>query len=197
MCAPAGSEYEGPRGDRSGAVRVWLLGGFRVSVGSRTISQDAWRLRKAAALVKLLALAPRHRMRREQAMDLLWPDSGRKAASNSLRSTRHTARKILDPSVGSGYLASEDESLVLCSGGDLWVDVDAFEKAAATARRSPDPAAYREAIELYAGAPSPAHPPLPSSPSRRGSLPRGRKHATSVRPRPPKTADLQAFIPPS
>ena len=39
-----------------------MLGGFRVSVGSRTITKDAWRLRKAAALVKLLALAPGHRM---------------------------------------------------------------------------------------------------------------------------------------
>ena len=68
-------------------------------------------------------------------MDLLWPDSGRRAASNSLRSTLHVARKILDPSVGSRYLASEDESLVLCPGGELWVDVDAFEEAAASAER--------------------------------------------------------------
>lgn len=41
-----------------------------VSVGSRTIRQDEWHLKKAAALVKLLALAP-DRRRREQAMDLL------------------------------------------------------------------------------------------------------------------------------
>jgi hypothetical protein len=46
---PAGSTC-----DMREAVRVWWLGGFRVSVGSRTIAQDAWRLRKVAALVKLL-----------------------------------------------------------------------------------------------------------------------------------------------
>jgi DNA-binding SARP family transcriptional activator len=57
--------------ERPKAVRVWLLGWFRVGVGSRTIPQDAWRLRKAAALVKLLALSPGHRLHREQAMDLL------------------------------------------------------------------------------------------------------------------------------
>jgi hypothetical protein len=34
----------------------------------------SWRLRKAAGLVKLLALAEGHRLHREQAMDLLWPD---------------------------------------------------------------------------------------------------------------------------
>ena len=32
------------RGEKRETVRVWLLGGFRVSVGSRTIPQDAWRL---------------------------------------------------------------------------------------------------------------------------------------------------------
>jgi DNA-binding SARP family transcriptional activator len=149
MCAPARLECEGQRGARSEAVRVWLLGGFRVGVGSRTITQDAWHLRKAAALVKLLALAPGHRMHREQAMDLLWPDSSRRAASNSLRSTLHPARKVLDPVVGSRYLASEDEALVLCPEGNLSVDVDAFEEAASTARGSREPAAYRAALELY------------------------------------------------
>jgi DNA-binding SARP family transcriptional activator len=128
-----------------------LLGGFRVSVGSRTITQDAWRLRKAAALVKLLALAPGHRLHREQIMHLLWPDSGRKAASNSLRKALHSARRTLDPTVGSFYLTSKDESLVLCPEGDLWVDVEAFEEGASTARRSRDPAAYRAALDLYAG----------------------------------------------
>jgi hypothetical protein len=37
---------ESPRGKRE-AVRIWLLGGFRVSVGSRTVEDDEWRLRKA------------------------------------------------------------------------------------------------------------------------------------------------------
>jgi predicted ATPase/DNA-binding SARP family transcriptional activator/DNA-binding CsgD family transcriptional regulator len=139
------------RGQKRKTVRVWLLGSFRVSVGSRIITQDAWRLRKAATLVKLLALAPGHRMHREQAMDLLWPDSGRKAASNSLRSTLHTARKVLDPAMGSWYLASEDESLELCPEGELWVDVDAFEEAATTARGAKEPATYRAALDLYEG----------------------------------------------
>jgi non-specific serine/threonine protein kinase len=151
MCAPAGSEYEGPRHDTLDAVRVWLLGGFTVSIGPRNIEGDSWRLKKAAALVKLLALSTSHRLHREQAMGLLWPDSGRRAASNSLRSTLHAARAILDPAAGSRYLASEGDSLVLCPRGDLWVDVDAFEEAAVGARRSGVPAAHTAAINLYSG----------------------------------------------
>jgi DNA-binding SARP family transcriptional activator len=136
--------------ERPEAVRVWLLGGFRVSVGSRSIEGSAWRLRKAASLLKLLALAPKHRLNREQVMDLLWPTSGGRAASNNLRQTLHAARKALGV-VGSLYLASEDESLVLCPESDLRVDVEVFEEAALTARRSRDPAACRMALDLYAG----------------------------------------------
>src|SRR5215204_7525864 len=83
-----------------GTMRVWLLGGFRVSVGKRTIREDAWRLRKAAALVKLLALSPNHRLHREQAMDLLWPNLARRAASNNLRRTLYSARRALDSVAG-------------------------------------------------------------------------------------------------
>jgi DNA-binding SARP family transcriptional activator len=99
------SHFDRPSPDRRGRdladVRIRLLGDFRVSVGARTVEQNEWRLRKAAALVKLLALAPGHRLHREQAMDLLWPDLGKKAAPNNLRQALHAARRVLDPAVGS------------------------------------------------------------------------------------------------
>jgi DNA-binding SARP family transcriptional activator len=143
-------QHRSPRSELE-AIRINLLGGFRVWVGSRVIEEKQWRLRKAAALVKLVALAPRHRLHREQLVDALWPDSGKKAASNSLRKTLHAARRALDPAGGLRYLASENDSLVLCPGSSLWVDVEAFEEAAATAHREHKPAAYRAAIELYVG----------------------------------------------
>ena len=52
-------------------VRIEVLGGFRFWVGPRLIEEGRWRLRKAASLVKLLALAPGHRLHREQVMDVL------------------------------------------------------------------------------------------------------------------------------
>ena len=134
-------------------MRVKLLGGFSVSVGHRAIWQDGWRSKKAASLVKLLVLTPGHHLHREQAMELLWPGSGKKAASNNLRQVLYGARRILDPAPSShkSYLGLTDEQLVLCPDGQLWVDVDAFEEAAATARRSGEPTAYRVAVELYSG----------------------------------------------
>ena len=141
-------------GDNNAEVmRVWLLGGFRVSIGSRTIGEDRWRRRKAAALVKLLALAPCHRLHREQVMHLLWPRLGPQAAANNLHRNLYVARRTLDSEAltGSGCLTLHGEQLVLCPEGELWVDVEAFERAAETARLSRDPAAYRAAMDLYAG----------------------------------------------
>jgi predicted ATPase/DNA-binding SARP family transcriptional activator/DNA-binding CsgD family transcriptional regulator len=138
-------------GERPEAMRVWLLGGFKVSVGLRTVDQRSWRLKKAATTVKLLALSPGHRIHREQVMEALWPHLGRRAASNNLRRTLHAARRALDPTARSLYLTSENEQLVLCPNGNLWVDMQVFEEAASTARRSRDPAAYRAAIDLYSG----------------------------------------------
>jgi len=134
-------------------VRIRLLGGFSVSVGSRTIEGSAWRLRKAASLVKLLALSSGHRMHREQVMDILWPELGTRAAANNLRQVLHVARRVFDPdpSAASRYLSLKGEQLALCPGEQLWVDVEAFEGTAAAARRSKDPAAFRTAIELYSG----------------------------------------------
>jgi DNA-binding SARP family transcriptional activator len=145
------------RGDAKGtserleAIRIRLLGGFEVTVGARTIEDGAWRLRKAANLVKLLALAAGNRLHREQVMYTLWPELGISAASNNLRQTVHTARRTFDLSMGSRYLASRDESLVLCRESSLWVDVDAFEAAARSARCSRDLGVYRAALDLYTG----------------------------------------------
>jgi DNA-binding SARP family transcriptional activator len=133
------------------ALRVRLLGGFSVGMGSRTIGQDEWHLRRAAALIKLLALAPTHRLHREQITEKLWPHLDRRAASNNLRRTLHATRRVLDSSESSRYLVSEEGWLALCPAGALWVDVEAFEDAAATARREREPAAYRAALELYVG----------------------------------------------
>lgn len=143
------------RDPRPEAVRIWLLGGFRVSVGSRSIGEEAWRLRKAASLVKLLALAPGHRLHREQAMELVWPGLDPEAAANNLHHALHVARRILEPAApataASRHLHLRGEQLALCPEGPVWVDVEAFEEAAATARHALEPAAYRAAIELYSG----------------------------------------------
>ena len=79
------------------AVRMRLLGSFRVFVGPRTVEESGWRLKKAAGLVKLLALAPDHRLHRDQVMEAQWSGQGRRKASSSFRQALYIARRTLDP----------------------------------------------------------------------------------------------------
>jgi DNA-binding SARP family transcriptional activator len=55
--------------------------------------EGAWRLRKSASVVKLLALAPGHRLHRDQLLDRLWPDLALDAAGGQLRKALHQARE--------------------------------------------------------------------------------------------------------
>ena len=126
-------------------MRVRLLGGFGVFIGVRGVPERAWRLKKAAVLTTLLALAQDHRLHQEQVMEILWPSLAPKAASNNLRQALYAARRALepDPSTTSRYLRIRDGWLTLCAEEPLWVDVEAFERAAGVARRVGEPEAYR------------------------------------------------------
>jgi predicted ATPase len=126
-----------------GNLSVSLLGGFAAAVDEVPVPETAWRLKKARELVKLLALAPGHRLHREQAMDALWRDRAPAAAANNLHQAVFVARRALRPEA----IEVREEFLYLIAD----VDVDRLEDAAANARRVGTPAAYRAAYSLYGG----------------------------------------------
>lgn len=133
-------------------LQVYLLGGFRTCLAGREVPPDAWRLRKAAAIVKLLALAPGLLLHRDQLLEALWPDLDPQSAANSLHQALYFARKVLEPErsrrARPTFLTWEGESVRLGPRGGVWVDVLEFEAAAA---RAADGEALRRAFELYRG----------------------------------------------
>ena len=137
-------------GPEESTVVVRLLGGLQVAVSGAPVADGAWRLRRARTLIKLLALSPERRLHREQLVEALWPDGGSSPAG--LHQVLYVARKALstaDAEAG-GALAMRDDVVELAAEG-LWVDVDAFELAAAAARRGADLDAYQAALDLYGG----------------------------------------------
>jgi predicted ATPase len=126
-------------------VTITLLGGFAATVDGAPVADNGWRLRKARELVKLLALAPGHRVHREQAMEALWPDRDPAAGANNLHQAVHVARRAL----GTRAIVVRDEQLRLSD--DVDVDVDGFERAVAEARRNGSAAALRAARAMYTG----------------------------------------------
>ena len=124
-------------------MSLTLLGGFAAAVDGVPVAESAWRLKKARELVKLLALAPSHRLLREQAMDLLWGDREPSAASNNLNQAVYVARRALL----TGAIEVRGDVLVLTAD----VDVERFVQATADAREIRTTGAYRAALSLYAG----------------------------------------------
>ncbi|HVD16357.1 MAG TPA: BTAD domain-containing putative transcriptional regulator [Actinomycetota bacterium] len=114
------------------------------------MTADAWRLRKAKTLVKLLALASGHRMHREALMAVLWPDRDTAAAANNLHQALYVARRVVGGASG-GLFSLRDDIVLLSEGTMPWLDTDAFDAARQRARRTRDPQDYRTAAALYRG----------------------------------------------
>ena len=130
---------------------IGLLGAFSASFGDSVIADDAWRLRKAKTLIKLLALAPERRLHVEEAAELLWAGRDPDSARNNLHQAIFAARRALDSIglEGSRYLELREELILLSPEDPVRIDTVAFEEQAAAAREQGEPGAYRSALEGF------------------------------------------------
>ena len=130
------------------AVAITTMGGFAVSVAGTVVDDTEWRRRQAAALVKILALAPRHSLHREQVMDALWTELSVDEAAPRLHKAAHYARRALgDPR----SLVLAGESVALFPHQDVRVDALEFAALAEAALAERDPAAAAAAADAYRG----------------------------------------------
>lgn len=124
------------------------MGAFRVTVDGVPTASRGWARRSAAALVKVLALAPGHRLHREKLLDLLWPDEPVELSAPRLHKAAHYARRAAgraDAVVLSG------DSVALFPGADVTVDALRFEELARVAVERGDERTAREALSWYRG----------------------------------------------
>ncbi|WP_144126853.1 BTAD domain-containing putative transcriptional regulator [Catellatospora sichuanensis] len=131
---------------------VWLLARFDVAVDGQAVPADAWRGRRAADLVKILALEPSHALHREQVMELLWPELGPDAAGANLRKAIHHARRAM----GSDDAVQGSSGMLSLWGGEVTVDAARFTAAAAAAVAAGDAQQCKLAADLYHGDALPA-----------------------------------------
>jgi DNA-binding SARP family transcriptional activator/class 3 adenylate cyclase len=136
-------------------IQAYLLGGFRVVSRGHQVPDDAWRRRKARQLFKLLLTRSRRRLTKDEAMELLWPESDPEAAAINLRSVVHAIRRAFETSRLPGSadaLIVDRDSIGLAPNLGIWVDADAFEQALAQAQHAADPLPlFQEANALYTG----------------------------------------------
>ena len=120
--------------DRGVSVEIFLLGRFDVRVDDRTIPPSAWSRRQAASLVKLLALAPRRQLHREQVMDALWPEVPVDEATPRLHKAAYFARRVLGPE----SIAIRSETVMLFPDAHVSVDSHRFQELGQDALDSGD-----------------------------------------------------------
>ena len=125
-----------------------MLGGFAVLVDGAPVDAERWVRPQAAALVKVLALEPRHRLHREQLIDRLWPELTITEAAPRLHKLAHYARRALGDRTA---VVLRDEMVSLLPNADLVIDVETFERAAEQALADGSAAAAAAAIGQYRG----------------------------------------------
>src|SRR3954451_19347516 len=106
-------------------LEVRLLGRFEVLVDSRPVPAGAWAQRRAADLVKLLALAPGHRMPRDAVLEMLWPKLGADAAASNLHKAASYARGALGD---RGAVVLRGGVVALAPAAEVTIDVERFER---------------------------------------------------------------------
>lgn len=129
-------------------IHITLLGGFAVTVDDRLVDDRNWSRRHAAALVKVLALAPGRRLHREQLIDRIWPDDALDAAAPKLHKAAHYARRALDV---PDALVLRDEDVALCPAAEVTVDAVRFDELGRRALEAGDVVVARQALALHGG----------------------------------------------
>ncbi len=106
-------------------LEVRLLGSFEAFVDSHPVPADAWPQRRAADLVKLLALAPGHRMPRDEVLEMLWPHLGADAAASNLHKAASYARRALGD---RGAIVLRGGMVEFAPEAEVTTDVERFER---------------------------------------------------------------------
>ncbi len=139
-------------------LRVRLFGSFQIALEDAPADRPV--LRKAQELLALLLLTPHRKVRREVAVDRVWPaatpDSSRKAMRQALWQI-HQATDTSFPAK-ERLVINEGEAIRVNPDRSLWLDVDDFADAAGIAVATTvealsrdDLATLEKACELYRG----------------------------------------------
>ena len=111
-------------------IAARLLGTFEVDVDGRRLDRAAFERPSGLRLLKLLLATPEHRVRREVAAELLWPEAEPDRSVGNLRKAIHFARRGLSGLASEhGVIAGDGDWLRFAPGVELDVDVDRLLEA--------------------------------------------------------------------
>jgi DNA-binding SARP family transcriptional activator len=108
-------------------IKIRLLGSFEVEGEDSILQANQWNRKKAADLLKRLAVEKR--LLKDQAIEFLWPETDFVSGTNNLYKTIHVLRQTLNSFFGRGAADGifHFEDGVLALSKEIWVDVHEFE----------------------------------------------------------------------
>jgi DNA-binding SARP family transcriptional activator len=112
-------------------VRARLLGAFEVTIDGIAVDRAAFERPSGLRLLKLLLTLPAHRVRREEAAELLWPEADPDRSGANLRKAIHFARRALEgsgPGAG-GLVVADGDWLRLGPAATFDIDLDELDAA--------------------------------------------------------------------
>ena len=135
------------------SIYIYILGRFEIVREGQVLRAAGWSRRKAASLMKYLAI--QKRLLKDQAIELCWPDSDPDLGANNLYRTLHELRQTLNKYLGenSAERIFQFEDGVLALDESVRVDALAFEQlcSESSQKQGERIAALEQAIALYRG----------------------------------------------
>jgi DNA-binding SARP family transcriptional activator len=117
--------------DSSPALKVHLLGKFRLFADTQEILAKSWKSKKARTLFQFLLYSrSRGYVNKEVLMELLWPEEDPQKTAKRLHVALASLRKTLQPDLQRGtpssYISRDNDSYTIDVGKKDWVDIDNF-----------------------------------------------------------------------
>jgi LuxR family transcriptional regulator, maltose regulon positive regulatory protein len=141
------------------ALRVQLLGGWRLWRGAWLTDDAAWGRRIALRLVRLLVVRRPEPVLEEELLEAFWPEKPAEAARHSLQTAVSDARRTLDlPGSTESVIEVRERAYRMRMRDADTVDTEAFDHAAVAALDHDGPdrrALLARAEELWDGEPLP------------------------------------------
>ena len=133
-------------------LSIYCMGGFKVYRGSTPVRDVEWKSKRAKTLVKLLVAHEGQKLAREQAMDLLWPETAGKDGA-MFNAMLHRVRRVLEPGVSRDIFCIYREGDSVGLNRDLvWTDVGQFRAHLDRAARLKSQNNDRELLQEYESA---------------------------------------------
>jgi DNA-binding SARP family transcriptional activator len=129
-------------------LSISVLGRFAVAIDDRELPAPAVPHRPAAAVVKMLALAPAHRLPSEVLVEHLWPELPADRGGANLRKAVHFARRALG---SEQAIDTRADTFALWPSATIVVDGVRFEAIARAALATDDKRIATAAAKLYTG----------------------------------------------